>query len=180
MLVARDFRPWENETLSDSAARRADAVGAVSCPVHTRRTSTTRYSAPSSVPACSHPIWKRASTLSSAGSCVTCVARSWRSAACPDHVHLLLRYRADLTHSELLQQIKGRSSKWINETFASAGRFSWQEGYGGFTVSKSAVPQVEAYIARQKEHHKRQDFRSEFLNLLRKHGVEFDEREVFK
>jgi len=98
----------------------------------------------------------------------------------PGHVHLLLRYRADLSQSELLQQIKGRSSKWINETFASAGRFSWQEGYGGSTVSKSAVPQVEAYIARQKEHHKRQDFRSEFLDLLRRHGVEFDEKEVFQ
>ena len=98
----------------------------------------------------------------------------------PDHVHLLVRYRPDLSHSELLQQVKGRSSKWINETFPQLGRFSWQEGYGGFTVSKSVVPEVEAYIARQKEHHQRQDFRSELLELLRRHGVEFDENEVFK
>ena len=71
----------------------------------------------------------------------------------PDHVHLLIRYRADLSHSEILQQIKGRSSKWINETGLQHRHSSWQEGYGGFTVSKSAVREVEAYIARQKEHH---------------------------
>jgi putative transposase len=101
----------------------------------------------------------------------------------PDHVHLLVRYRADLSHSEMLQQIKGRSSKWINETFPQLGHFAWQEGYGGFTVSKSAVPDVEACIARQKKHHKRQDFGTEFtefLELLRRHGIEFDEDEVFQ
>ena len=98
----------------------------------------------------------------------------------PDHVHLLVRYRPDLSHSELLQQVKGRSSKWINETFPQLRRFSWQEGYGGFTISKSVVPEVEAYIARQKEHHQRQDFRSELLELLRRHGVEFDEHELFQ
>lgn len=100
--------------------------------------------------------------------------------ATEDHVHLLVRYRADLSHSELLQQIKARSSKWINETFPQFGHFAWQEGYGGFTVSKSVVPRVEAYIGAQKEHHKRQDFKTEFLALLRKHGIEFDENEVFQ
>jgi len=98
----------------------------------------------------------------------------------PDHVHLLIRYRADLSHSEMLQQVKGRSSKWINETWPQRGHFSWQEGYGGFTVSKSAVPEVKAYIQRQKEHHHRMDFKTEFLELLRRHGIEFDEAEVFK
>jgi REP-associated tyrosine transposase len=98
----------------------------------------------------------------------------------PDHIHLLVRYRADLSHSEMLQQIKGRSSKWINETFPDLGHFAWQEGYGGFTVSKSVVPDVEAYIARQKEHHKRQEFKAEFLELLRRHEVEFEEEEVFQ
>jgi putative transposase len=97
-----------------------------------------------------------------------------------DHVHLLVRYRADLPHSDLLRHVKARSSKWINETFPDLSHFAWQEGYGGFTVSKSAVADVEAYIARQKEHHVRQDFKAEFLALLRKHGIEFDEKEVFK
>ncbi len=98
----------------------------------------------------------------------------------PDHVHLLVRYRADLSHSEMLQQVKGRSSQWVNETFAQLGHFGWQEGYGGFTVSKSVVAAVQAYIAGQKEHHKKQDFKAEFLELLRRHGIEFDENEVFK
>jgi REP element-mobilizing transposase RayT len=98
----------------------------------------------------------------------------------PDHVHLLIHYRADLSHSEMLQQIKGRSSKWINETLPRQGYFAWQEGYGGLTVSKSVVPKIEAYIARQKEHHQREDFRSEFLKLLRLHGVKFNEKDVFK
>ena len=98
----------------------------------------------------------------------------------PDHIHLLIRYRPDLSHSDLLQQIKGRSSKWINESLPQMGHFSWQEGYGGFTVSKSAVPDVETYIARQKEHHKHQDFQAEYLELLRRHGIEFDPNEVFR
>ena len=98
----------------------------------------------------------------------------------PDHIHLLVRYRADLSHSELLQQVTGRSSKWIHETFPQFARFAWQEGYGGFTVSRSALPAVTAYIANQKEHHCHQDFRTEFLELLRRHGIEFDEIEVFK
>lgn len=98
----------------------------------------------------------------------------------PDHIHLLIRYRADLSHSDMLRQIKGRSSKWINETLASHEDFAWQEGYGGFTVSKSAVPDVEAYITRQKEHHQRFDYQTEFLELLRRHGVEFDPNEVFQ
>jgi REP element-mobilizing transposase RayT len=98
----------------------------------------------------------------------------------PDHVHLLVRYRADLSHSEMLKQIKSRSSKWIHETFPQHSQFAWQEGYGGFTVSKSVVPDVESYIACQKEHHQRQDFKSEFLALLHRHGIEFDENEVFQ
>jgi REP element-mobilizing transposase RayT len=98
----------------------------------------------------------------------------------PDHVHLLVRYRADLSHSEMLRHVKGRASKWINETFPQIGHFSWQEGYGGFTVSKSAVHEVEAYVLRQKEHHQHFDFKTEFLELLRRHGIEFDEAEVFK
>jgi putative transposase len=54
------------------------------------------------------------------------------------------------------------------------------EGYDGFTVSKSLVPAVAAYIAGQKEHHQKQDFQSEFLELLRRHEIEFDENEVFR
>jgi putative transposase len=98
----------------------------------------------------------------------------------PDHVHLLIQYRADLSHSDMLRHIKARSSKWIHETFADLGDFAWQEGYGGFTVSRSKVPKVDEYIRTQKEHHKRRSYTAEFLALLRKHDVEFDEAEVFE
>jgi len=97
-----------------------------------------------------------------------------------DHVHLLIRYRADVSISDVMRHIKGRSSKWINDTFPKEGYFCWREGYAGLTVSQSVVGDVEAYIARQMEHHKRVDFRSELLALLRAHGVEFDEADVFK
>jgi putative transposase len=96
----------------------------------------------------------------------------------PDHVHFLIRYLPDLSHSDLLQQIKGRSSKWVHETFPEHSQFAWQEGYGGFTVSASSVPAVKDYITQQKQHHRVQDSRTEFLELLRRHGVEFDENEV--
>jgi REP element-mobilizing transposase RayT len=97
----------------------------------------------------------------------------------PDHVHLLVQLRADLSLSDLVRHIKGRSSKWINEEFKPMPRFAWQEGYGGFTVSKSAVPAVKKYIEGQKERHKRQDFKVEFMELLRKHGIDCIESEVF-
>jgi REP element-mobilizing transposase RayT len=88
-----------------------------------------------------------------------------------DHVHLLVQYRSDLSHSEMLRHVKGRSSKWLNETFSSIRPFHWQEGYGGFTVSRSLVPKVKAYIEGQKEHHKEMDFDTEFKKLLELHGL---------
>lgn len=98
----------------------------------------------------------------------------------PDHVHLLVKYRNDLSHSDLLRHVKSRSSKWLNETLPERVKFAWQEGYGGFTVSKSSVDAVEVYIRDQKEHHKRFDFKTEFLELLRRHGIEFNVDEVFQ
>ncbi|MCC6677341.1 MAG: IS200/IS605 family transposase [Phycisphaerales bacterium] len=97
-----------------------------------------------------------------------------------DHVHLLLRYPSDLSHADLARHIKARSSKWMHATIPALGAFNWQEGYGGFTVSRSAVDQVRAYIAGQKEHHRRMSFQEEFMELLRRHGVEFTPSQVFQ
>ena len=97
----------------------------------------------------------------------------------PDHVHVLARYPSELSLADLARHIKSRSSKWVHETHPGMRDFAWQEGYGGFTVSASRAPEVERYIVGQKEHHKRQDFRMEFLTLLRVNGIEFDEGEVF-
>lgn len=90
-----------------------------------------------------------------------------------DHVHVLTRYPPDLSHADMLRNIKQRSSSWIHETFPELSAFAWQKGYGGFTVSKSAVDEVAAYIRNQKEHHKKFDSLTEFKELLRRHDVEF-------
>src|SRR5262245_22244111 len=96
-----------------------------------------------------------------------------------DHVHLLTRYPSNLSQSDMLRHVKSRSSGWVHDTFPKLGAFGWQDGYGGFTVSTSMKPVVEAYIRRQKEHHRDQDFETEFLELLRLHEIEFDRATVF-
>jgi len=96
-----------------------------------------------------------------------------------DHVHLYLRWRPDEAVSDLMRTVKARSSKWIHDTFPKLGTFAWQEGYSVFTVSKSQEGSVKAYIAGQHEHHKKEDFESELLRMLRLHEIEFDEKYVF-
>jgi REP element-mobilizing transposase RayT len=97
-----------------------------------------------------------------------------------DHVHLYLRWRPDGSISDLMRTVKARSSKWVHDTFPNLSAFAWQEGYSVFTVSKSQEDTVKRYIATQAEHHKKEDFKSELLRLLRAHGIEFDERYVFE
>jgi putative transposase len=96
-----------------------------------------------------------------------------------DHVHLYLRWRPDGSVSDLMRTVKARSSKWVHDTFPKLGAFAWQEGYGVFSVSKSQEEAVKKYIAGQAEHHRKEDFKSELLRILRAHGVEFDEKYVF-
>ncbi|MDX2199227.1 MAG: IS200/IS605 family transposase [Phycisphaerae bacterium] len=96
-----------------------------------------------------------------------------------DHAHLLVHGRADSAIADLVRHVKSRSSKWVHEEFPACGAFGWQEGYGAFTVSRSRVDDVERYIAAQKTHHQRVDFKTEFLALLRKHGLETDEAAIF-
>ena len=96
-----------------------------------------------------------------------------------DHVHLYLRWRTDESISNLMRTVKARSSLWVHETFPALEAFAWQEGYGVFSVSKSQERAVKTYIAGQAAHHAKEDFRSEFLRLLRAHDIEFDERYVF-
>lgn len=97
-----------------------------------------------------------------------------------DHVHLYLRWRPDGSVSDLMRTVKARSSKWVHHEFPALGAFAWQEGYGVFSVSKSQEEAVKRYIEGQAEHHRKEDFRSELIRLLRAHGVEFDEKYVFE
>jgi REP element-mobilizing transposase RayT len=96
-----------------------------------------------------------------------------------DHIHALLSLPGMMSFSKAVQLIKGGSSKWINDTFPTSRKFAWQEGYGAFSVSASQVPKTIAYINNQKEHHRKKTFQEEFLELLTKHGIEYDQRYVF-
>jgi REP element-mobilizing transposase RayT len=93
-----------------------------------------------------------------------------------DHVHLLVGAPPTMAPAKIAQLVKGGSSSWIHETFPELAEFAWQDGYGAFTVSKSAVPDLTAYIEKQREHHRAMTFEDEYRMLLVKHGVEYDER----
>ncbi|MGY8769375.1 MAG: IS200/IS605 family transposase [Pirellulales bacterium] len=97
----------------------------------------------------------------------------------PDHVHLVVRFKTNDLISHLMQLIKGNSSKWLNERVDQSTKFAWQAGYAAFSVSESQLPVVIKYVQGQEEHHKERSFKEEFLALLRKHAIEFDERYVW-
>ncbi len=93
-----------------------------------------------------------------------------------DHIHALVMAKPTIAVFEIAKFLKGDSSKWIHQEFANMAAFSWQDGYGGFSVSKSDVSDVVRYIQNQREHHRRKTFREEYVALLRAHGVQYDER----
>jgi len=98
----------------------------------------------------------------------------------PDHIHLLFGMRPSQSLSDLMQDVKGNSSKWLNEKNFMKSRFSWQEGFGAFSYSKSQIPKVIKYINDQETHHKRKTFIEEYEDFLRAFSVDHDERYVFK
>jgi len=97
-----------------------------------------------------------------------------------EHVHLLIRFPSDLALADLIRHLKSRSTKWIHQTFPALREFGWQEGYGGFTVSKSSLPEVEHYIRNQKVHHASMSFEGEYLAMLRKTGWQGDLDDAFR
>jgi putative transposase len=97
----------------------------------------------------------------------------------PDHLHILFGMRPVQSLSDLLKQIKGDSSEWINQRGFVAGKFNWQDGYGAFSYSKKDLPRVIDYIKNQETHHKKKTFRQEYLDLLKIHEVSYDERYIF-
>jgi REP element-mobilizing transposase RayT len=98
----------------------------------------------------------------------------------PDHVHLLIGQRPDSALSDLVGDIKSGSSNFINRRRWVRGRFNWQEGFGAFSYSRSQLDVVVRYINNQQRHHRTRSFRDEYLNLLDKFDVPYDERYVFK
>jgi len=92
-----------------------------------------------------------------------------------DHVHILAKLRPDIAVSDVLRMIKSRSSAWIHRKVPDLASFAWQTGFGVFSVSQSQVPNVQIYIERQEDHHKRIPYEQELRTLLRKNGLDVDE-----
>ena len=80
----------------------------------------------------------------------------------------------------MVRLIKANSSKWVNEKPGRTERFEWQSGYGAFTVSESQLPVVRKYILAQEEHHRGRSFQEEFVEMLNRHGLKFDEKYIWK
>jgi putative transposase len=95
-----------------------------------------------------------------------------------DHIHLLVSLGRENAVADLVRVLKSNSSRWIHETFPERS-FAWQTGYGAFAVSYSNLDVVRAYIRNQAEHHRSRSFQDEYRDLLRKHGIEWDERYVW-
>ena len=98
----------------------------------------------------------------------------------PDHMHLLVGLRPDASLSDLIRDVKAGSSKFIHEKRWVAGRFSWQEGFGGFSYSRSQLGAVIHYIQSQQKHHAKKSFREEYIELLERFSVAYDPRYIFK
>jgi REP element-mobilizing transposase RayT len=96
-----------------------------------------------------------------------------------NHVHLLAILHPKHAVSDMFGDIKAISSGWVHDTFPELRDFAWQSGYSAFSVSRSVAPKVEAYIAGQQEHHRKQTFEEELIALLKRHGIEYDPRYVF-
>jgi len=91
-----------------------------------------------------------------------------------DHLHTLLSLNTDVSVAHAMNRLKSLSSGWLKRTFPALSDFAWQAGYGAFSVSRSNQDQVARYIANQKEHHRRMQFREEFAAFLQRHGIAFD------
>ena len=98
----------------------------------------------------------------------------------PDHVHILLSLPSTLSIAKALQLIKGGSSKWVHDTFPRHRLFQWQVKYGAFGVSVSQLDKTAQYIKSQEAHHRKMGFQEEFLALLKKHRIAYDERYLWE
>ena len=98
----------------------------------------------------------------------------------PDHLHVFFGMRPTQSLSDLMQDIKGSSSKWINDKRLTKCYFEWQEGYGAFSYGRSQLNAIYNYIANQEIHHKKRTFRDEYKTLLKKFDIRYDEKYLFE
>ena len=90
-----------------------------------------------------------------------------------DHIHMLVRLGRTITVADMMKKVKASSSAWMKSRELA---FAWQQGYGAFSISEEAIGVVVHYIETQEEHHRKMTFQEEYLQILREHGLEWDER----
>ena len=98
----------------------------------------------------------------------------------PDHLHMFFGLRPSQSLSDLMQQVKGDSSEWINKKKFTLGKFQWQEGYGGFSYAKSQVTVVSNYIENQERHDKNKTFLEEYEEFLQAFEINYDKKYIFQ
>lgn len=103
----------------------------------------------------------------------------YRVGGIEDHVHLAIRLSRTISIAELVEKLKTSSSRWAKTQSPELRRFSWQKGYGCFSVGPKDLDALIGYIGRQPEHHKKQTFEDEFRVFLERYGVEYDEAYVW-
>ncbi len=97
-----------------------------------------------------------------------------------DHVHAFFELPVSMAISDQMRMLKASSSKWINDNKLVKGKFNWQEGYGAFSYSRSQRDKVIKYIVNQEAHHRKLTFREEYLELLKKFEIKFEDKYVFE
>ncbi len=104
----------------------------------------------------------------------------YRVGGTADHVHMAILLARTLSVADFMKKVKATSSVWIKDHGPNHAGFSWQAGYGAFSLGVSQLPALTGYIDRQEEHHRVKGFQEEYREMLRKYGVEFDERYVWE
>lgn len=97
----------------------------------------------------------------------------------PDHIHAFIGLRPAMKISDLVRDVKNNSSNFINDNKFVKGKFSWQDGYGAFSYSHSHIDKVYQYVLNQEDHHKKRTFREEYIGLLKKFQIEYEEKYLF-
>lgn len=97
----------------------------------------------------------------------------------PDHIHIFIGMKPSLALSDLVRDIKSNSSSFINDKKWIAGKFNWQEGFGAFSYGHSQINSVIQYIQNQEQHHAKKSFRDEYVQMLKKFQIDYDEQYLF-
>jgi putative transposase len=113
------------------------------------------------------------------GICRTHQIKALKIGGVEDHVHLLVGLPATISLSDFIQRLKGESSKWISSQYPGIQDFRWQDGYGAFSVGCSQIDDTIAYIANQREHHRRKTFEEEYRQFLKVHNIEVEEKYIY-